>query len=155
MKTTTTNATVEEAVRRELQWDPKVCANHLGVIAQDGAIVLTGFAPSNAERIAAVMAAERVYGVRTVADEITVELPEANVVGDAAIAETIARQLAWNTLVPETVEADVRNGFVTLRGTVESNDQRDEAERPINHVRGVYLVTNLITVEPRSAERIA
>ena len=63
------------------------------------------------------MAAERVYGVRTVADEITVELPEANVVGDAAIAETIARQLEWNTLVPETVEADVHDGFVTLRGT--------------------------------------
>ncbi len=150
MRTGATNQTVEQAVRRELQWDPKVSADHLGVIANDGAIVLTGFASSNAERIAAVMAAERVYGVRTVADEITVELPEANVVGDAAIAETIARQLEWNTLVPETVEADVHDGFVTLRGTVEWSYQRDEAERPVNLVRGVYLVTNLITVEPRS-----
>lgn len=150
MNTGTTNQTVEEAVRRELEWDPKVTADHLGVLAQDGAIVLTGCVPSNAERVAAVMAAERVYGVRTVADEIRVDLPEANVVGDAAIAETIARQLEWNTMVPNTVKADVRQGFVTLRGTVEWSYQRDEAERPANHVRGVYLVTNLITVEPRS-----
>jgi BON domain len=59
-----------------------------------------GCVSSNAERLAAVRAAERVYGVRAVADETTVELPEANVIGDAEIAETIARQLQWDTVVP-------------------------------------------------------
>ena len=44
MRTGATNQTVEEAVRRELQWDPKVSADHLGVIANDGAIVFAGFA---------------------------------------------------------------------------------------------------------------
>jgi len=150
MKTGTTDKTVEEAVRRELEWDPKVSADHLGVTAKDGAIVLMGAVSSNAERLAAVKAAERVYGVRTVADETTVELPQANVAGDAEIAETIARQLQWNTVVPDSVQAEVRNGFVTLRGTVEWSYQRDEAERPIHLVRGIYLVTNLITVEPRA-----
>jgi osmotically-inducible protein OsmY len=150
MKTGTTDKTVEDAVRRELEWDPKVSANHLGVTAKEGAIVLMGVVSSNAERLAAVRAAERVYGVRTVADETTVELPDANVIGDAEIAETIARQLRWNTVVPDTVEADVRSGYVTLRGTVEWSYQREEAERPINLVRGIYLVTNLITVEPCS-----
>jgi osmotically-inducible protein OsmY len=149
MKTGTTDKTVEDAVRLELEWDPKVSANHLGVTAKDGAIVLMGAVSSNAERLAAVRAAERVYGVRTVADEITVKLPGANVVGDEEIAETIARQLKWNTVVPDTVEADVQNGFVTLRGTVEWSYQRDAAERPINLVRGICRVTNLITVEPR------
>jgi osmotically-inducible protein OsmY len=150
MKTGTTDKTVELAVRRELDWDPKVSADHLGVSAKGGAIVLMGCVSSNAERLAAVRAAERVYGVRTVADETTVELPEANVVGDEEIAETIARQLHWNTVVPDTVQADVRDGFVTLRGTVEWSYQRDAAERPINLVRGIYLVTNLITIEPRA-----
>lgn len=150
MKTGTTDKTVEEAVRRELQWDPKVSADHLGVSAKDGAIVVMGSVSSNAERLAAVRAAERVYGVRTVADETTVELAEPNVIGDEEIAETISRQLQWNTVVPDTVKADVRNGFVTLRGTVEWSYQREAAERPINLVRGIYLVTNLITVEPRS-----
>jgi osmotically-inducible protein OsmY len=51
---------------------------------------------------------------------------------------------------PDTVEADVRDGFVTLRGTVEWSYQREAAERPVNLVRGIYLVTNLIRVEPRA-----
>jgi osmotically-inducible protein OsmY len=149
MKTGITDRTLEDAVRRELDWDPKVNANSLAVTAKNGSIVLMGAVSSHAEKLAAVKAVERVYGVRTVADEIAVELPGASVVGDAEIAETIARQLNWNTLVPDTVKADVENGFVTLRGTVEWAYQRDAAERPINLVRGIYRVTNLITVEPR------
>jgi osmotically-inducible protein OsmY len=143
MKTEITHSTVEDAVRRELDWDPKVDANSLGVNAKDGSIVLTGSVSSHAEKLAAVKAAERVYGVRAVAAEITVELPGASVEGDAEIAETIARQLHWNTVVPETVTADVENGFVTLRGTVEWAYQRDAAERPINLVRGICCVTRL------------
>lgn len=149
MKTGTSDNAIEDAVRRELEWDPKVTANHLGVTANAGAIVLSGAVSSNAERVAAVRAAERVYGVRTVADEITVQLPEANAVGDEEIAETIARQLRYSAVVPDTVQAEVRNGYVTLRGTVEWTYQRDEAQRSANFVRGVYLVRNLITVQPR------
>jgi osmotically-inducible protein OsmY len=141
--------TVAEAVRRELDWDPKVNADSLGVTARDGSIMLTGSVSSNAEKLAAIKAAERVYGVRTVAAEMTVELPVASVVPDANIAESISWQLHSNTAVPDTVKADVDNGFVTLRGTVEWSYQRDAAERPINFVRGISGVTNLITVEPR------
>jgi osmotically-inducible protein OsmY len=103
----------------------------------------------HAEKVAAIRAAERVFGVRTVAVEIRVELPGHSVVVDQEIAETIARQLHWNTLVPDTVKADVDSGFVTLRGTVEWGYQREAAEHPINLVRGVSKVTNLITIEPR------
>jgi osmotically-inducible protein OsmY len=144
----TTEKTTEDAVMRELERDPKVCAAHIGVTARDGAIVLTGNVSTHAEPLAAVIAAERVYGVRSVANEIEVRLRGASMGQDADIAEAISRQLHWNTLVPETVEAEVQKGFVTLRGTVEWSYQRDEAERPINLIQGVYGVTNLITIEP-------
>jgi osmotically-inducible protein OsmY len=149
MHTGVPDATVVNAVRRELDWDPKVNANALGVTATDGSIFLMGIVSSIGEKLAAVKAAERVYGVRTVAAEITVELPGASVAGDADIAETIARQLQWNTAVPDTVTADVDKGYVTLRGTVEWAYQREAAERPINLVRGIYHVANLIRIEPR------
>jgi osmotically-inducible protein OsmY len=148
MKTETTDKRIDDAVRRELDWDPKVNANALGVTAKDGAIVLTGVVSSNAEKLAAVRATERVYGVRTVATEIRVQLPRDSVAVDQDIAETIGRQLHWNTLVPDTVKADVDSGFVTLRGTVEWGYQREAAEHPINLVRGVSKVTNLIKIEP-------
>jgi len=149
MKTKATDKAIDDAVRQELAWDPKVNANSLGVTANDGAIVLTGVVSSNAEKLAAVRAAERVFGVRTVAAEIRVDLPGASVVVDQDIAETISRQLHWNTRVPDTIQADVDRGHVTLRGTAEWGYQREAAEHPINLVRGVCNVTNLITIEPR------
>ena len=154
MQSETSDTTVADAVRDELDWDPKVNATALGVTAADGSIVLMGAVSSNAEKLAAVKAAERVFGVRTVAAEITVELPGASVEGDKEIAQAIARQLQWNTTVPDTVKADVHNGYVTLRGTVEWSYQRDAAERPVHLVRGIYRVTNLITVEPRVKLRV-
>ena len=149
MDTQTADTTIANAVRRELDWDPKVNANALGVTADDGSIVLMGAVSSNGEKLAAVKAAERVFGVRTVASDISVELPGEHVKGDPEIAEAISRQLQWNTAVPDTVKADVEKGCVTLRGTVEWSYQREAAERPVQLVRGIYHVTNLITVEPR------
>jgi osmotically-inducible protein OsmY len=148
MNTTAPDQTIADAVRRALDWDPKVHANALGVREADGAIVLMGTVASNAEKLAAVKAAERVRGVRAVACEISVELPGASPVGDLDIAQMIARQLHWNTAVPNTITAEVDHGCVTLRGTVEWSYQRDAAERPIHLLRGISQVTNLIAVEP-------
>lgn len=153
MKPETTDKTIEQAVMRELEWDPAVSAAHIGVTAKDGALVLTGHVGSYAERLAAVRAAERVYGVRAVADELDVKPAGASADSDEQIAETILRQLRANARVPDTVKVEVRNGFVTLRGTVEWSFQRDAAERPIEHLRGVYSVENLIAVKPRAKLR--
>ena len=110
LTTGTTDKTIEDAVRHELEWDPEVRAAHIAVSARDGAVVLAGNVSSYAERTAAVRAAERIYGVRAVADQIEVKLPGGSVGDDAEIAETILRQLRANTLVPDTVKVEVRNG---------------------------------------------
>lgn len=140
---------IQEAVMRELDWDPKVDAAHIGVSVKNGAVTLTGHVSSYSEKLAAVKAAERVYGVKAVADEIKVRLPTSDVRDDTDIAEEIARELQWNTLVPDTVHPEVRNGIVTLRGDVEWAYQREEAERAVRDLTGVTGVTNLITVKPR------
>jgi osmotically-inducible protein OsmY len=57
--------------------------------------------------------------------------------------------LKWNTLVPDTVEAEVQQGWVTLRGHVDWNYQRDAVDRAVRDIKGVKGVTNLITVKPR------
>jgi osmotically-inducible protein OsmY len=138
--------TLQTAVVQELEWDPQVNAAHVGVIAKEGAITLTGHVSSYAEKSAAVRAAERVYGVRAIADEIEVKLPSSSKVDDSDIAEAIAHTLRWNVLVPETVDVEVRDGSVTLHGTVEWNYERDAAERAVKSVKGVKGVTNLIKV---------
>jgi osmotically-inducible protein OsmY len=140
---------LQEAVMKELEWDPKVDAAHIGVSAKDGAVTLSGHVPSYSEKFAAVRAAERVFGVKAVADEIEVRLPGSSVRDDSDLAEQIARVLSWNTYVPETVEAEVRDGWVTLRGEVEWSFQRDAAKRAVRDLTGVKGVSNLITMKPR------
>jgi osmotically-inducible protein OsmY len=71
-KTLMNDTTLADAVRTELQWDPKVDPAHIGVSAVDGAVTLTGYVASFPQEHAAVHAAERVHGVRAVADELDV-----------------------------------------------------------------------------------
>jgi osmotically-inducible protein OsmY len=138
--------TLQQAVMDELKWTPEVNEAHIGVAVKDGAVTLTGHVSSYAEKYAAVRAAERVYGVRAVADEIEVKLPNSSLRDDADIAEAIAQQLRWNAIVPETVDVEVRNGYVTLRGEVQWDFQREAAERVVRDITGVKGVANLISV---------
>jgi osmotically-inducible protein OsmY len=115
---------LQDEVMKELDYEPRVEPAHIGVSATDGAVTLTGHVHSYGAKVAAVRAAERVYGVTAVADEIQVRLPSSDERDDADIAEEIARQRGWNTLVPASVDAEVRKGHVTLRGTVDWAYQR-------------------------------
>ena len=148
MKTSTTDNALGDAVRSELEWDPKVDQTHIGVAAADGAVTLTGYVRSYAQERAAVLAAERIHGVRAVADELEVRLPQPLKRNDTEIAEEISRQGEWNTQIPAAVRAEVKDGAVTLHGEVEWAFQRDQTERAIRHLAGVRSVTNSITVKP-------
>jgi osmotically-inducible protein OsmY len=63
-------------VLAELKWDPRVHGNEIGVIAKDGAVTLTGAVQSYAEKLAAESAAKRVKGVRAIAEDLEVKLPD-------------------------------------------------------------------------------
>jgi osmotically-inducible protein OsmY len=136
-------------VRLELEWDPEVDPTRIAVSVENGAVTLTGEVSSYAEKVAAVKAVERVFGVRAVADELRVGPPDESLRDDVEIAEAIAEELRRNALVPDTVKAEVRRGVVALRGEVEWFFQREEAERAVRTIEGVVGVTNTIVVKPR------
>jgi osmotically-inducible protein OsmY len=140
---------IREDVINELRWDPQITEpDAIGVAVQDGAVTLTGHVSTYAQRLAAARAAERVYGVKAVANDLTVKLSGAPR-DDSDIARAIAHVLEWNVQVPEgKVHARVSGGWVTLDGEVEYEYQRHEVERMVRNVRGVLGVTDLITVKP-------
>jgi osmotically-inducible protein OsmY len=140
---------LQEAVMRELHGDPAVDAAHIGVAAAGGAVTLTGHVSSFAQKWAAVQAAERVEGVVAVVDDLIIELPGTSLRDDVDIAEDIARRLRSNGSVPDTVNAEIRRGHVTLRGEVEWSYQREAAEREVRNTPGVTGITNLITITPK------
>ena len=143
------DAEIREDVINELRWDPQITEPEaIGVAVKDGAVTLTGHSPTYGEKLAAEKAAERVYGVKAVANDLEVRL-----VGeprdDSDIAKAIAHVLEWNVNVPEgQVQARVEHGWVILDGQVGYEYQRREVERMVRHVSGVVGITNNISIKP-------
>jgi osmotically-inducible protein OsmY len=142
---------VRDEVTRQLEWDPEVDASAVGVAVTDGTVTLTGYIDSYAGKLAAERTAKRVRGVRTVANEVEVRLRLERT--DPDIAVDVTRALRLRNTIPESVQAAVHHGRVTLTGKVSWIFQKEEAGRVVRHVHGVRDVRNHIVVLPRSTER--
>lgn len=139
---------LQSDVLDELRWEPAVTAAHIGVAARSGVVTLSGHVPSYAERYAAERAAERVYGVRAVANELEVRLEGRSERTDEDVAAACVAALRANYTVPdETIKVVIRNGWVTLDGRVQWWYQRDAAERAVRGLTGVKGVTNDIAID--------
>jgi osmotically-inducible protein OsmY len=136
---------------RQLEWDPRVDAGAVGVAVKDGAVTLSGYIDSYFGKLAAERAAKRVRGVRAVANEIEVRLMLERT--DTGIAVDVVRALELRATVPDSVQAAVHHGHVTLTGQVESLFQKREAEKALRHIHGVRDIVNRITVTARAVER--
>jgi osmotically-inducible protein OsmY len=143
-----TDVTLQANVERELRWEPSIRGHLIGVSARNGVVELDGHVPSYYEKWGAERAAMRVAGVRSIASEIKVDLPDERTLTDEDIARTATEHLTTNLLVPETVNVKVTEGLVTLTGSVNWQYQSDEAERVVRPLKGVKFVVNDINVKP-------
>ena len=147
---TRTDAQIQADVLAELKWDARVLPNEIGVAVKDGVVTLTGWVDSYSKRWAAEDAAHRVRGVKAVANDIEVRLSTADERTDADIAAAAVRALEWDAFVSvDNLDVTVSKGWVTLKGTVEWQYQKDDAERVVRRLTGVKGVSNLLTVKPR------
>lgn len=142
---------VKEAVIRQLEWDPQVDTTGVAVLAAEGIVTLTGYIGTYAGKLAAERAAKRVRGVRGVANELQVRLKLERT--DPEVVADVVRALRLQSAIPESVQAVVHDGHVTLTGKVEWLFQKRDAERVARHVRGVKHIFNHITVAPKALER--
>jgi osmotically-inducible protein OsmY len=144
-----TDADIRDDVIEELRWDPQVSQpEDIGVAVADAAVTLSGHTTGYAEKLAAGRAAERVYGVKAVANDLKIHLA-GSPRDDADIAKAIAHVLEWNVNIPDgRIQARVQNGWVTLDGQVDYDFQRREVERMVRHVRGVAGITDDLVLTP-------
>ena len=77
---------VHKDVIEELRWEPKTKAAEIAVAVKDGVVTLSGNAESYAQKYAAERAVERVNGVRAIAADLKVNLPE---IGRASCRERV------------------------------------------------------------------
>src|SRR6478736_779000 len=110
-----TDMELQKDVVEELKWEPRLKEDEIGIAVSDGVVTLTGFVPDYAQRRTAAKAAERVAGVRAVAQELVVKVPELFRHSDTELAHQVVNALFWDVEVPnEKIQAKVENGWVTL-----------------------------------------
>lgn len=144
-----TDAQIQADVLAELRWDPRVSPNEIGVSVKDGVVTLTGWVDSYTKRWAAEEAAHRVRGVKAVANDIEVRLAPSDERTDADVAAAAVRALQWDALLNiDRLDLTVSKGWVTLKGEVEWQYQKSDAERVVRRIAGVKGVTNLLIVRP-------
>lgn len=134
----------------ELAFEPSLDEAGIGIAVNDGVVTLTGHVKSYAEKMAAERAAKRVHGVHGIANDLKVELWPGFQHDDTDIAQAAVSALRWNTWLPEgAVTVVVKDGWVTLDGSVPWQYQKIEAERSVAHLQGVKGVSNQVAVKAR------
>src|SRR5437870_12616092 len=148
-----TDEELKKEVLAELKWDAQIQPNEIGVSVKDGVVTLTGWVDSYLKKWSAEDAAHKVTGVKAVANDIEIKLATERT--DSDIAEAAVHALEWDAGVPsDRVKATVSKGWVTLKGEVEWQYQKQDAEQVVRRLTGVMGVTNLITVKPSAIPRI-
>jgi osmotically-inducible protein OsmY len=140
---------LRQDVLDELEFEPSLNAAHIGVTVDGGVVTLSGHVTSYAEKLAAIAAVRRIRGVKAIAEEIDVRYVTDKKTSDDEIAKRAVDILGWDTLVPSgSIQAVVRDGWVTLTGNVDWYYQKKAAEDDIRKLGGVRGVINNIAIRP-------
>jgi len=139
---------LRDRVERQLDWAAEVPSTGIGVAAEDGVVTLTGFVNTYAEKLAAERVTLKTYGVKGLANDLEVKPMFKKT--DADIAAAALTALKERVDVPdEKIQVTVKNGWITLEGTVDWFYQKNAAEFAVKYLSGVKGFANHILVKPQ------
>jgi osmotically-inducible protein OsmY len=144
-----TDHQIQFDVIAEIERDWRFKPAEIGVEVDHGVVTLSGTVSTYLKVGEAADIATRVPGVRDVANKLIVRPPDSIFMDDTKIAQAVRNSLVWDTAVPEErIESIVRNGVVTLKGSVDYWYQRRSAVDVVKRITGVLNVNDHITVTP-------
>jgi len=138
---------IREAVEKELGFDPLVDPASIVVKIMNGQVALNGTVPDYPQYLEAAAAAQRVSGVTKVHNHLEVVLPPGDQRDDSTLTTAADTALAQNITVPYGVKATVKNGNLTLTGTVSYGSQRTAAESAVAGLTGIRHLKDDIEIE--------
>ena len=145
-----TDLELKQDVEDALTWEPSFDAADIGVSVDNGVVTLRGDIANYAAKSAAERVTLGVYGVKAVANDLNVRLIGEYQRTDSDIAQAAVSALQWHTVVPASrVSVTVSNGWITLKGNLDWQYQKDAAARAVRDLTGVLGVNNNIVVQPR------
>jgi osmotically-inducible protein OsmY len=144
-----TDKDLKQNVQNALDWDPSIDPADIGVSTDEGVVTLRGTVRTFAEKFEAERVALGIFGVKGVANDLTVHLPTMFERTDTEIAQAAVTALKSNIVVPAgRVTVTVADGWITLKGNVEWQYQKDAAAQCVRPLFGVKGVSNTIALEP-------
>lgn len=140
---------IKKNVIDQLNWEPVLQSTELGVAVKNGVVTLSGTVPTYSQKMAAEHAVKKVAGVKALAENVTVGIAPDYERSDTELADAVVHALKWNISVPDDkIMIKVENGIVALEGEVEWEYQRAAAVKTVEHLAGIKLVHNFITIRP-------
>lgn len=143
------DARIRQDVLDELERHWHFKPAEIGVEVDAGVVTLTGTVSSYAKLLAAGDVMATIAGVRGVANELVVRLAGIGASRDSDLATAVSAALRTDPNVnDEALEVIVRDGVVTLRGTVRYWYQRKTAVDGAHRIAGVVSVRDEIRITP-------
>ena len=135
----------------ELEFEPSIDANDIGVAVEDGIVTLSGHVPSYSQKVTVERLVSHLKGVRGIAEEIEVRYPmHGPGTADDEIAARVVNTLKWSTVVPDgKVQVKVQKGWVTLTGKLDWNYEKVGVVDAIKDIKGIVGITNQIELVTR------
>jgi len=137
------DASVTKTIKDELSSTTDVPEKHITVSTSDGIVTLSGSISNLLAKKKAAEICENTDGVLSVVNnlKVTTDRP------DEAIQNDIDRMLSTDPATENwEISSTVNNGLVTLKGAVDSWQERKLAETIVSGVKGVKEVTNNLQI---------
>ncbi|MGA9535790.1 MAG: BON domain-containing protein, partial [Desulfobacterales bacterium] len=120
------DADIEKDVKQALIWDSATESWEISATVKDGVATLNGAVDSWQEKILAGKVVKGVRGVKGIENNIAVDYATQR--SDAEIREEIKKTLRWDVYLDDAlIDIDVKDGKVTLTGTVGSLAEKSRA----------------------------
>lgn len=137
-------------IKEHLFWDIRLEGSDISVTVEGDVVTLTGTVPTYIARLYAEDDAFIEPGIRSVKNELEVRHAGiARLPADAELEENVKKLLLWSSSIDSTrITVSVKNGVVTLSGTVEAYWQKLRAGELAADALGVRRVENEAAVVP-------